>query len=76
MRVVGPTTPNRVGHVLPHSVQDDTGDSPPSGSVVPSWSQRSMRSVGVSLSMWIVNGPLAWLGPDGLGERTNLLNRD
>src|SRR5262249_36421218 len=47
--------PNRVGQVAPHSEQTETDASPARGSVVPSWSQRSIRSVAVSLSMWIVN---------------------
>jgi len=55
MRTVAAPRPNRVGHVVPQAVQTDTDDSPFSGSVVPSWSQHSMRSVSVSRSMWIVN---------------------
>jgi len=37
--VAAPPEPRR--HVVPHAVQADTDASPFSGSVVPSWSQRS-----------------------------------
>ena len=55
IRTVSAPAPNRVGQVFPQAEQTETEPSPFSGSVVPSWSQRSIRSVSVSRSMWIVN---------------------
>ena len=54
-RTVAAPRPNRVGHVVPHAEQTDTELNPASGSVVSSSSQRSMRSLSVSRSMWIAN---------------------
>jgi hypothetical protein len=51
---VAAPTPNRAGQVAPQAVQTAIELTPASGSVVPSWSQRSIRSVSVSHSMLIV----------------------
>jgi hypothetical protein len=55
IRTVSAPFPNLVGQVFPQALQTETVESPASGSVVPAWSQRSIRSVSVSRSMWIVN---------------------
>jgi len=39
----GAPAPNRDGYDFPHALQDEIDASPFSGSVVPSWSQRSIR---------------------------------
>src|SRR5262245_40688116 len=65
IRIVGVPAPNFVAHVFPHSVQDDTDSSPSSGSVVPSWSQRSIRCPSVSHSACTVT-QVSFLGPDGV----------
>jgi hypothetical protein len=54
MRTVAAPAPNRAGHVLPHSLHTDTDAEPFNGSVVPSWSQRSMRWSSVSHSTFKV----------------------
>src|SRR5262249_32251004 len=56
-RTVAAPRPNRVGQVTPQAVQTDTVARPPSGSVVPSWSQRSIRCSSVPDSMWIDTSP-------------------
>ena len=54
------------GHVFPHAVQDETDASSFSGSVVPSWSQRSIRCPPLVDSMCTVNVSSYPLGPDGV----------
>jgi hypothetical protein len=51
IRTVSAPAPNLVGQVFPQAEQTETDARPFSGSVVPSWSHLSMRSVSVSRSM-------------------------
>ena len=62
-RTVAAPAPNRAGHILAQAVQCEISVEPSSGSVVPSWSQRSIRCPSVSHTT--SRSLLLRSGPDG-----------
>jgi len=69
-RTVAAPAPNRDGHSFPHAVHVEIDVTPSSASVVPSWSQRSIRCSSVSDSTWIVTSwPSSHSLPSGAGRQ-------
>lgn len=66
MRTVGAPTPNFVGQLFPQTLQCEIDELPSSDSVVPSWSQRSIRCPSVSHSTSMV---IPALSSAGAGRR-------
>jgi hypothetical protein len=67
IRTMAAPAPNLVGQVLPHSTQSEIDSLPARPSVVPVWSQDSIRSTSFS-QITVRLTPSSDLGPDGWGR--------